>query len=656
VEAASEGYFGKPAKDMTLAEASLLAGIPQSPAAFDPVNNLDAALARRNEVLDLIARHASIRIGEDVYYSATPEEIEAARNTPIEIRQARFPIQAPHFVLTYLSPLLEQLVGKDALVRDGLVVHTTLDLALQEKVQGILERYIAQYEGPSNSHNGASLVIEPSTGEILVMIGSRDYYNEQLDGNVNNLLAPNSPGSSFKPFMYLTGIVKNGWNPSTIFQDTPTSFRESDGTVFTPQNPVKNTYLGNVTMRTALGNSLNVTAFKAAQAVGVSNIISMARSMGFTGLDGFYGPAIAIGGVDLKAFDLVYGYSTLANGGVMIGQDAVAPTKPTERRIEPVSILRIEDRGGKVIWDINDHRAQKRIVSAEQVFMISSILSDPGATCVTFGCGGVSVPGYQVAVKTGTSSPYDQNGPNKDRIGETWAFGFTPDYVVGVWAGNSDNTPIVNIFSTTIAFQVMRDTMIATYNGRPGRPFTQPEGLVRRQVCAPAPAPTAQPNQPNQPNQPPPPNVCTDELVLRNSPQAQETPAASPTPGPQNNNGNNNNRGQAVPNNNGGGGGASGGGASGGGVVITGVSGGSGSLTVNGTASTPAMQSYQLQIGIGTSPTNWSVLGQWTTKVENGVLGTVSTGNLARGAYTIRLVVIDGQQGPLTSTSVITVQ
>jgi membrane peptidoglycan carboxypeptidase len=247
-------------------------------------------------------------------------------------------------------------------------------------------------------------------------------------------------------------------------------------------NPNKG-YNGNITIRNALGNSLNVPAFKAAMQVGVSSIVSFAKSVGFTGLDGFYGPAIAIGGVDLKGLDLTYAYSVLGNGGVMAGQDSFAPAKADERSIEPISILKIEDSEGNVRFDIEKHRREYRVVRPEHAYMISDILSDPRAQCITFGCGGLGVPGYRVAVKTGTSEPFDPRGPNAGKIGETWAFGYTPDLAVGIWAGNSDNAPIVNIYSTSISYRAMRDIMLAAYNGRPGTDFARPEGVVMREVC-----------------------------------------------------------------------------------------------------------------------------------------------------------------------------
>jgi membrane peptidoglycan carboxypeptidase len=470
VEAASEGYFGKSAKDLTLGEAALLAGIPQSPGSLSPRTNLDATLARRNEVLGLMARFPAIDIGNGQTFSTSADEMAAAGQEPVTLVQDSFPIRAPHFVLTYVVPELEKMYGHDALLHDGLVITTTLDADLQDRAQTVLEYWIEQFEKVSNTHNGATTVIDPSTGEILVMLGSRDYYRDDIDGQINNLLAPNSPGSTFKPFVYLTGFMEKGWSPDTIIQDAPISYREANGTFFSPTNPGGG-YHGPITIRNALGNSLNVPAFRAAIDIGVPSLVATAKKMGFTDLLDIYGPSMALGGVDFKAMDLAYGYSVLANNGVMAGQDTFAPNAEDEKTVSPVAILKVVDQEGNVRFDINQHRAQQQIAPSDKVAQITSILTDPGARCITFACSGLTIPGYNVAVKTGTSEPFDPNGPNGGKIGETWAFGYTPDLVVSVWAGNSNNAAIDNIFSTSISFRAMRDILLEAYKGRPVTQF-----------------------------------------------------------------------------------------------------------------------------------------------------------------------------------------
>jgi membrane peptidoglycan carboxypeptidase len=690
VEAASQGYFGKPAKDLTLAEAALLAGIPQSPAAYDPISNPEEAIQRRNEVLTLLEKRGRILIGNGLYFVPNKDEIEAAKQAPIELQQQRFPIEAPHFVLTYVGPKLEAMFGKDAILHDGLTVTTTLDLDLQNQVNDILDKSINRYEAVSNTHNGAVVIIAPKTGEILTMIGSRDYYRDDIDGQVNNLLAKNSPGSSFKPFVYMTAFIKDGWSPGTIIQDTPIVYHEVSGASFQPQNPIKNSYKGNIPIREALAESLNVPAFKTAAIVGVDDVVSMAKKMGFSTFDSQYGPSIAIGGVDIAALDLAYGYTILANNGVMVGSNAVAPESADERELDPIAILHVEDRNGLVRYDAASQRSQRRIVPPQYPWLITSILTDPQAVCATFGCGGLNVPGYQVAVKTGTSEPFDPNGPYADRYGETWAFGYTPDFVVGVWAGNADNAPISNLYSTSIAFPAMRDSMLAAYNGRPETPFEQPPGVYRTSTCvnAPslpgvifAPAPAfpkldvgggrpgpctndwaAQPStnagvqpQVTQPGAQASPQPGTQAIDSRTGQPAdastppefieiRPTETASPEPtattvAPTNTPAATSPAGRA-------------GRAT---ASITSPGGGpvSGVVAIQGTASSPNMQYYRVEYsGAGSG---WTSLGQWSSPVSGDTLATWSTLGLPKGQYTLRLTVQDARLGATVSTVTVTV-
>jgi membrane peptidoglycan carboxypeptidase len=482
IDAASEGYFSKPAKDLTLAQAALLAGIPQSPAQYSPILHPEAAVARRNEVLKLMDGHDRIQIGPDAYYTPGRADIEAAIQAPLELSPQHFPIEAPHFVLSYVQPELVARFGQDALYRDGLTVTTSLDLDLQNQAQEVLERRISQYEAQSNAHNGAVLIIEPKTGEILTMIGSRDFFRDDIQGQNNNAIALNSPGSTFKPFVYLESFLKLGWSPGNPIDDTPVSYRNADGSVFQPRDP-SGVYQGTITIRNALGNSLNVPAFKTAMAVGVPDIVAFGKKAGFTTLNGSYGPAIAIGGVDLTQLDLTFGYSMLANGGVLRGERSVTPHGQGERALDPIAILKVTDSHGRVLLDINQQRGEQRVAPPEQTFMVNSILSDPNDECLTFGCGGLGVPGVSMAVKTGTSEPYDPIGPNAGKIGETWAFGYTPDVVISVWAGNADNSRVTNILSTTIAFPIVRDIAQAYFNGRPVTPFAPPAGVVLTRGC-----------------------------------------------------------------------------------------------------------------------------------------------------------------------------
>ncbi|MPZ48963.1 MAG: hypothetical protein GEU75_06580 [Dehalococcoidia bacterium] len=685
IEAATQGYFGKSAQDLTLAEAALLAGIPQSPAAYDPVNNPEGALQRRNEILDLMERKGHIQIGEERYFDVGLEELAAAREAPVEIAVKRFPIEAPHFVLQYIQPQLERIAGTEALFRDGLVVTTTLDLDLQHTTLDIMERWITEFEGISNSHNGSMMVMDPRTGEILVMLGSRDYFDEAIEGKNNNATACNSPGSAFKPFAYITAFEQLGWGPGTMILDTPVSYKQGGGQPdFVPENPSHN-FSGPVTVRYALGNSLNIPAVKTAAAVGADRIVAEARRLGFMktfreGVNGCsgggYGPAIATGGVGVTLEEMMYGYTVMANGGVMKGQAPLAPNRTNERTIDPISILKVTDAQGRVRFDVETERREERVIKEEYTYLISNILSDSSAQCATFGCGGISVPGRQVAVKTGTSEPFDAQGPNRGKIGETWAFGYTPDLVVGIWAGNADNAPVVNIFSTSISFRAMRDTLVAAYDGGATTAFPRPANVVEETVCVPSGLkPTslcgrttkdlfykdALPKEDDNWWQlirldvrngllagPDTPNEYVEEKVMLVPPealtkteadrkQAEEWAAALSLPlaPTETSNAGGNGGSSDLP------------------AIIFSPSAGqtvSGTVTITGRATSSRFEEYRLEFGPGSSPAAWTRISTSDDEEDSGTLGRWNTSNLPEGDYTLRLTVEDRTRGNITYT------
>jgi membrane peptidoglycan carboxypeptidase len=702
IEAAAQGYFSKSAKDLTLAEAAMLAGIPQSPAAYDPVNNPEAATARRNQILDILLDKGDIRIGKDRHYIVNQEEAVAARDIPIEIAVKRFPIEAPHFVLQYVQPQLVEMLGRDALYRDGLVVTTTLDIDLQHRTGEIMEKWIREFENISASRNGSMMIMDPKTGEVLTMIGSRDYFREDIEGKNNNATACNSPGSSFKPFAYLTAFQDLGWGPGTMILDSPITYKDGRGNEFTPANPSKN-FSGPVTIRHALGNSLNIPANKTAAAVGADKIVNLARKLGFMNTfrlqeDGGcsqgagYGPAIATGGVDVTLEEMMFGYSVLANGGLMKGQATLKPEfrRATERKIDPIAVLKVTDAQGRTRFDVEERRKSERVVKEEYTYLISNVLSDSSSQCATFGCGGISVPGRSAGVKTGTSEPYDPKGPNAGKIGETWAFGYTPDVVVGIWAGNSKNQPIVNIFSTSISFRAMRDTIQqAYYDGRTSPAFTRPAGLVDETLCVPSglkPTPfcgkttkdlfvkdslptkeddwwqrvrvdirnnlIAGPTTPLQFVQEQVMLVLPPELLKTedDKKRAQEWADALKLPlAPT----------DASPLGGGGGlPGTPGGNANDPPALIFSPSAGQrveGVVIVNGRAFSPNFESYTLEVGSGASPTSWQMVNQQRIPSQGGPLGAFNTVNLTPGVYTIRLTVNDRQRGAITSTVTVNV-
>jgi membrane peptidoglycan carboxypeptidase len=322
--------------------------------------------------------------------------------------------------------------------------------------------------------------MEPPTGQVLAVVGSRDYFREDIDGTVNNALALNSPGSTLKPFTYATAFMR-GWGPDWPIIDTPITYREADGKTFSPRNPDGRTR-GRITLKEALGNSYNIPAFKTILWVGVDNMVATAKAMGITSLDRELGPATTLGGVDVKLYDMVYGYSTFANNGVMAGTKSHAGLPEGNRALDPILVLKATNKRGDTLID-NTTPEYQYVIDPEYAYMITDVLSSDANRSVTYGRGSnLNIPGHRVAAKTGTSEPYETSR----LIGDTWTFGYTPDVAVGVWVGNSDNTPMVNIFSTTIAGRTWHDTFVAALEGRPARDWVRPPGLEDATVCVPS--------------------------------------------------------------------------------------------------------------------------------------------------------------------------
>ncbi len=489
LEAAAEGYFGKSASELNLAEAALLAGIPQTPARYNPLapQNLDVetrdlapaspAKGRQLEVLELMVRAGTI----------TYEEAEQAYSTPLHFRQERFEIEAPHFVLGRIADEITARFGEDALYRGGLTIETTLDLELQNIAQEIVDRNVEEFGIQANLHNGAYIALDPHTGQILVYLASRDYFNEEIEGKNDNIMARNSPGSTLKPFTYLTAFTQ-GWGTGTAILDTPLRIEQPDGSVFEPRNPGTG-FQGPVTTALALGNSFNIPAIKTMMTSGVAETIEMYQRFGYTTLDNplGYGPALTTGGGEITLMDQAIAYSVLATGGIMRGQEAVLPTggMPGNRTLEPVALLRVTDSEGQVIYEFTEP-AEERIVDEAYAYMISSILQDPQNTCITYStCGALSLAnGYPSAAKTGTSEPFEQ----RNLIGETWTMGYTPHIVSGIWAGNADNDPIQGISSTTVSLRAWKEFTEAAieYLDLPATDFSRPNSVVEREVCWPS--------------------------------------------------------------------------------------------------------------------------------------------------------------------------
>jgi 1A family penicillin-binding protein len=403
VEAASQTYFGKPAKELTLAEASFLAGLPAAPTLLSPYGT-HPEMAKERQKLVLA------RMSEDSYISK--ELAEKTANEPLNLKPNRANIEAPHFVF-YIKDLLSKKYGNRVVSQGGLKVYTTLDLGLQEEVEQIVKEEVDKL-APLNVQNGAAMVVN-GQGQILAMVGSKDYYDPK-SGNFNVTLALRAPGSSIKPVTYATAF-KQGFTPGTTILDTPVNFSDEWGNRYAPVN-YDGAFHGPVSIRTALGSSYNIPAVKILATVGVDNVVATSTDMGITTFTDpkNYGLSLTLGGAPTKMIEMMEVYETFSQMG---------------ERHPVTGILKVVDSNGNILDEYSD--SSKQVLQQEIAYLITSILSDNNARTPAFGPNSLlNLPSYQVAVKTGTS----------DSKRDNWTFGYTPDFTVGVWVGNNDNSPM----------------------------------------------------------------------------------------------------------------------------------------------------------------------------------------------------------------------
>ncbi|MFB0545387.1 MAG: penicillin-binding protein, partial [Anaerolineae bacterium] len=460
VEAAAQIYFGKHAAELDLAECALLAGLPQSPARYNPLTDPKAARERQAIVLDLMVKNGYI----------TREEAELAKEEKLGFAAAPFPIRAPHFVM-HVRRLLEDEFGLEGLQQGGLRVHTTLDLDMQDTARTIARRHLAALADcggrrpcpfgniPDRNVQDAALVaLDPWTGEILAMLGSPDYFDPGIDGAVNVTLATRQPGSSIKPITYAAAFERD-YTSATMLVDTRTSFVTKEGDPYVPQNYDRR-FHGPVLLRQALASSFNLVAVKVLDHVGLKNMTDLARRLGITTFDDSerFGLALTLGGGEVRLLELTAAYAAFANGG---------------HKVEPVAITHIEDSQGQVIRQRRPARGEQ-VLSPQVAYLITDILSDDMARIPGFGEGSVLKLTRPAAVKTGTTTDWRDN----------WTVGYTPGLVVGVWVGNADNTPMRHVSGVTGAAPIWHDFMEEVLKARPAQEFVEPPGLVRVEVCS----------------------------------------------------------------------------------------------------------------------------------------------------------------------------
>ena len=474
VQAAAETYFGKSAKDLTMGEAAFLAGLPQSPAVYDIYTNSEATLIRQQQVLVLMFEMSSQNGCIKVSNSETPVCIDPTVATQAANEMKVYSFHAPSFDAKYphwvnfVRAQLEEQYDAQTIYRSGFVVYTTLDPVLQDQAQQLITNQVAAM-ADNNTHNGALVSIRPSTGEILAMVGSPDFNNDAIAGQINMANSPTrQPGSSIKPFTYIAAFEK-GWTPSTLIWDVPTQFPDGTNPPYEPRN-YDGKFHGGLSVRIALSNSFNIPAVKALEFVGIyddpntpqkDGLIGTAERLGITTLTrNDYGLSLTLGGGEVSLLDMTSAYSVIANGG---------------QRMPAVSILKITDFAGTIIYEYKPE-AGEQVIRAEHAYLISSILSDNEARSFTFGRNSALNLSFPVAAKTGTTND----------IRDNWTMGYTPDLATGVWVGNADYTPMLNSSGLSGAApvwaQFMEFAVPYLTNGAP-TPFNRPSGIMDKIVC-----------------------------------------------------------------------------------------------------------------------------------------------------------------------------
>ncbi|MDO8503919.1 MAG: transglycosylase domain-containing protein [bacterium] len=474
-EEASQLYFGKSVKNLTLGEAALLAGLPKAPTTYSPFGaNPAFAKARQLEVLG--------RMVQEDYITQT--EAEIASSEQLVFAPQRTDIKAPHFVM-YVKQLLAEIYGEEVVEEGGLEVTTSLDLKVQEIAEKSVGEEVEKIRGLRIS-NGAALVTNPANGEILAMVGSKDYFDQTIDGNFNVTTALRQPGSSIKPVNYSYALESGRYTAAMLLPDSPITYQIPGSEPYSPRN-YDSTFHGNVPLRIALASSYNVPAVKVLASYGVDKMLEQGKKMGITSWEDpkRFGLSLTLGGGEVKIVDMAVAYGTLANYG---------------RRVNLNPILKIADYHGKVLEEgkcevnqvnrltnslVPTARAAEaapltgcgeQVLDSRVAFIITDILHDNNARTPAFGPNSLlNIPAHpEVAVKTGTT----QN------LRDNWAIGYTQNYVVVTWVGNNDNTPMAYVASgVTGATPIWQRIMMRLLEGKENHTWDVPSGIVQTSIC-----------------------------------------------------------------------------------------------------------------------------------------------------------------------------
>jgi membrane peptidoglycan carboxypeptidase len=473
IGAAAQKFFGKPAQDLRLEEAALLVGLPQAPTTYSPFTNPEKAKARQFEVLR--------RMTEDGYISK--EEADQAFQVELTFAPPTTDIKAPHFVF-YVKSLLEDRFGLQAVERGGLRVITTLDLPLQEAAQASVAAQVDYFENYRVS-NGAALVTKPNTGEILAMVGSRDFFNDEVDGKVNLTTRLRQPGSSIKPLNYVTGLQLKNFTPASVILDLPTCFQVFGQPKYCPQN-YDTSFHGVTNFRSALASSYNIPAVKVLAKNTLESFIATASAMGITSFQdpSRYGLSLTLGGGEVTMLDMSTAFGTLANQGV-------------RKNLEP--FLKISDYQDNLLYEYHPDQTREllafffsddpesnllgverggltRVLNREPAYLIDDILADNAARTPVFGPSSkLVVKNHTVSAKTGTTNDHK----------DAWTLGFTPDYLVTAWLGNNDSTSMSYYVSgVSGAAYIWHDLMSFILRDQPDTVQAKPPGLTGTNICS----------------------------------------------------------------------------------------------------------------------------------------------------------------------------
>ncbi|MBX3083306.1 MAG: penicillin-binding protein 1C [Anaerolineae bacterium] len=456
VQAAARVYFNKDVQSLDLAECAMLAGLTQLPGSHDPLTNPAAAKDRQKVVLGLMVTAGYL----------TPAQADAAADEPLQYGSGRFDMRAPHFVLMVWDQL--QRDYPDLIYKGGLEVTTTLDLNWQNAAEEIARRQIDKLNNPPpgetlhHASNAALVALDPQTGQVRALLGSVDYFDEQINGAINLAWVPRQPGSTLKPFTYALTFdptKPDAWTPATMILDVTTPFITQRLQSYTPSNYGLVEH-GPVSIREALASSYNIPAVIALDHIGLPALLDLLHKLGISTLNDTsrLDLSVTLGGGEIRLLELTAAYAAFANGG---------------HAVQPSLILEVKDQDGNSIYQWQPPPPTAPIIDPRVAYLITDILSDNNARLPAFGDHSALQIGYPAAAKTGTTTDFRDN----------WTMGFTPTVVVGTWVGNADNTPMVKVTGISGAGPIWNEFMRTILRGQPERAFEAPDGLVRAEVC-----------------------------------------------------------------------------------------------------------------------------------------------------------------------------